>query len=166
MQDEKSHYVSVTGIVVRGGRYLIARRSSLQKSFPGKWTVPGGKLEKKDYLEKEKDTAEHWYNVLEHALRREVREETGLEIGRIKYLTSLAFMRPEGIPSLVISLYAEHASGDVKLNSELTDHAWVSLEEARNYDLIEGIFEEIEMLDSLLKGSEPGEWGKGKGNEA
>ena len=40
----------------------------------------------------------------------------------------------------------------------MTDHAWVTIEEAKEYDLIEGIYEELEMLDNHLKGDEIKEW--------
>ena len=49
MQDpEKAHYVVATGIIVKDGKFLIAKRSEKEKRWPGRWTVPGGKLEKKD----------------------------------------------------------------------------------------------------------------------
>lgn len=32
-------YLSVTAIVVKDGKYLIARRSEKEKNFPGLWTV-------------------------------------------------------------------------------------------------------------------------------
>lgn len=157
----KAHYVVVTGIVVKDGKFLIAKRSPNEKAFPDQWTVPGGKLELKDYESRKADTsAGQWYNVCEGLLRREVMEETGLEVKKIKYLTSLVFKRPDGIPTVVISLYADHHEGEVKLCPDLTDHAWVTLEEAKNYDLIDGIYEELEMLDQLLKGQEIGEWKK------
>ena len=153
------HIIAATAVIVKDGKYLITKRSLDKKAFPGKWTVPGGRLEILDYVNEPKDTSEHWYNVLEKLLRREVIEETGLEIKNIRYLTSMTFMRGED-PVLVVSLYADHDSGDVVLNEESVDHAWVNLEEAKSYDLIEGIYEEIEMLDKLLTGDRVGEWSK------
>ena len=158
--EDKLHYVVVTGIVVKDGKFLITKRSPNEKAFPNLWTVPGGKLELSDYKDKPKDTNSHWYNILENLLRREIKEETGLDVKNLKYLTSLTFIRPDNIPVVVISLFADHDGGEVKLNDESVDHAWVSLEEAKNYELIEGIYEELEMLDKVLKGEEAREWGK------
>ena len=59
-----------------------------------------------------------------------------------------------------MSYYAEHASGEVRLSHEMSEYAWVSAEEAKGYDLIDGIYEEIDMLDRMLKGEEVGEWKK------
>ncbi|MBR9691569.1 NUDIX domain-containing protein, partial [Candidatus Woesearchaeota archaeon] len=140
------------------GKFLIAKRSSTEKAFPNQWTVPGGKLEPQDYQNRPKDTSAQWYNVCEHLLRREIMEEVGLKVKDIKYLASLAFVRPDGIPTVVISLYADHDSGAVNLSDELTEHAWVTLEQAKEYDMIDGIYEELEMLDRVLKGEKVGEW--------
>jgi 8-oxo-dGTP pyrophosphatase MutT (NUDIX family) len=159
----KTHYVVVTGILVKNGKYLITKRANWEKAFPGQWTVPGGKLEVLDYVLKKKDTGSHWYNVLENLLKREIKEETGLEIKNIGYVTSLVYIRPDEIPCLIISLYAEPEEGDVKLCDALTGHAWVSLEEARGFELIEGIYEELEILDKFLKKGENMDW-KGSGN--
>ncbi|PIN90815.1 hypothetical protein COU60_00540 [Candidatus Pacearchaeota archaeon CG10_big_fil_rev_8_21_14_0_10_34_76] len=163
MQDpEKAHYVVATGIIVKDGKFLIAKRSEKEKRWPGRWTVPGGKLEKKDYVNRKTDTpGGQWYNVFEDLLRREVMEEVGIEIKNIKYLTSLSFLREDGIPTIVISLFADYDSGEITLNDELTEYCWVSLDEARDYDLIDGIYEELEMLDKHLKGEHIGEWKSG-----
>ena len=155
--DERNHHVAVTAVIVKDGRFLITKRANNREAFNDLWTVPGGKLEKSDY-DRPKDTEAHWYNVIEEALRREVREEVGLEIKNIKYLTNLTFMKKE-IPVLVFSMYADHHEGEVILDNESVDHAWVSLEEAKNYNLIAGIYEELEMLDRILKNQEVGEWG-------
>jgi len=161
MDPKRAHYVVVTGIVIKDGKYLITKRSDNEKSFPGKWTVPGGKLEADDYKKRNADTpAGQWYNICEDLLRREVMEETNLEIKNIRYLTSLVFVRPDGIPTVVLSLIADYHNGEVKLNEESIDHKWVTLEGAKQYDLIEGIYEELEMLDKSLKGEEIGEWKK------
>ena len=147
------HAVSITAILVnKEGKFLIAKRADFKKNWPGMWTVPGGKLEKKDYENRKFDTkASHWYNVIENTIRREVKEEVGLELGSVEYLVSLAFMRADDIPAVVISLYSEDYSGEVVLNDELVEYKWVNLEEAKNYDLIEGIYEELEIADKKLK---------------
>jgi 8-oxo-dGTP pyrophosphatase MutT (NUDIX family) len=156
------HYVVVTGILERDGKYLIAKRADWEKAFPGRWTVPGGKLEVLDYVLRQKDTASHWYNVLEDLLKREIMEEVGLEIQGIGYVTSLVYLRDDKIPCLIISLFAEPKTEEVKLCNALTEYAWITLEEAKNYDLIEGIYEEIEILDKKLKTGRMEEWGSNK----
>ena len=147
------HEVVVTAIVVKNGKYLITRRSPLKKRFGGMWTVPGGKLETSDYINLPKDTKDYWYNVLEQVLRREVKEETGLAIKNIEYITSLATIHADGAPSLVISCMADWESGEIALQESETDkYAWVSLEEAKDYELLDGIYDELEMAEARRKG--------------
>ncbi|MDD5254244.1 MAG: NUDIX domain-containing protein [Candidatus Nanoarchaeia archaeon] len=156
----KAHYIAITGIIIKDGKYLIAKRSPEERVFPNLWTVPGGKLEATDYINRPKDTSAHWYNIFEDALKREVLEEIGLKIKNLRYLTSLSFIGPNNIPNIVVSLFADHHEGEVKLSKDLTDYRWVTLEEAKNYELIEGIYEEIEMLDKILKGEKIESWKK------
>lgn len=147
------HEVVVTAIVVKEGKYLLTRRSPAKKRFGGMWTVPGGKLETSDYVNLPKDTKDYWYNVLEQVLRREVKEETGLTIKNIEYVTSLATIHADGAPSLVISCMADWESGEVVLQESETDkYAWVSLKEAKDYELLDGIYDELEMAETRRKG--------------
>ena len=154
------HYVVVTGILVRDGKYLIAKRAAWEKVSPGKWTVPGGKMKVLDYALKKKDTTQHWYAVLEDVLRREIEEEVGLTIENIGYVTSMVYIRPDEVPCLIVSLFADAKEGEVKLCPALTEYAWVTLEEAQQYDLIEGIGDELTMLDAFLKTGKHMVWKK------
>lgn len=150
--DPRIHFVAITAIVVRDGKFLIAKRSESEKAFPGKWTVPGGKLVLSEYDKLPKTSEDHpqWYNVVEWVVRREVREEVGLEIGKPNYLCDLVFVRPDGYPVLVLSYWAEYAGGEAVPGKDLTEVAWVTAEEAKGYDLIDGIAEEIADVAKLI----------------
>jgi len=158
MENQFLHEVAITAIIVKDKKYLIIRRSKNKKRFPGMWTVPGGKLETGDYLLLPKDTKEYWYNVLERTLRREVKEEVGIEIDNIEYVTSLATVHKDGSPSLVISCLADYTSGKIKLQPEESDDfAWVDLKEAKKYKLIDGIYDELVMAEQKRQGKKV-EW--------
>ena len=60
----RSPIPAVAGVIVRDGEILLVRRGV--EPSKGKWSVPGGSVE--------------WGETLVEALKREVREETGLEI--------------------------------------------------------------------------------------
>ncbi|MEX0652003.1 MAG: NUDIX domain-containing protein [Candidatus Paceibacterota bacterium] len=153
------HEVPITAIIVKDGKYLLIRRVKTKKKFPGMWTVPGGRLEPADYQDSPKDTEHHWYNIVEKTLKREVREEVGLEIEDIEYLTSITMMVGE-YPSLILSFIARYKSGEVLLQEEELDKAeWVTLEEAKEYDLIEGIYDELVMAENHQRGIK-GAWQK------
>jgi 8-oxo-dGTP pyrophosphatase MutT (NUDIX family) len=153
MENQYLHEVVITAIIVKDSKFLITRRSANKKRFPGMWTVPGGKLETKDYINIPKNTEFYWYNVLEQVLKREVHEEVGLEIDNIEYITSLATVHKDGNPSLVISCIAKYVSGDVILQADETDDfKWVTADEAKEFNLIDGIHDEIVMADNHIKG--------------
>ncbi len=150
MSDDKIFYVSVTGIVVKDGKFLITKRSENEKAFPGKWTVPGGKMQRADYVLKPKNAGGLWYEVAEDVMRREIKEEVNLDVHNIRYVTSIAYERPDGHHCVILSYACDHKSGDVKLCPALTGHAWVSLEEAKKYDLIDGIYDELVLVSKNL----------------
>ena len=123
----------------------------IEEVFPNRWGVPGGGLEMADYINTPKTTPDAWYGAVENSLKREIKEEVGLEVEKPKYLLDLVFIRQDGIPVVTLSYYCDWKSGEVKLNEENTDYKWVTLEEAENYDLIEGILDEIKMVDKIKK---------------
>lgn len=151
LKDKELHRITSTAIIYKNHKYLLLQRSFEKKAFPGKWTVPGGGLEVDDYINTPKTTSDHWYFAIVKSLRREIKEETNLEVGKIKYLLDIAFIRPDGIPAIILSFYCPYKSGEVKLDEDNVNHAWVTDEEAKNYDLVEGLLEEIEMVEKILK---------------
>lgn len=90
------------------------------------WTVPGGKVHQSDYTKTPRETKEYWYNVLEKGLKREVKEEAGIDIKNIWYLTSLARLTTEEHGSLVLSFIAEYNGGEICLEDNMIDYAWVT----------------------------------------
>jgi 8-oxo-dGTP pyrophosphatase MutT (NUDIX family) len=149
---EKTNYVSITGIIRKDGKYLICKRSPNEKAFPNMWCVPGGKIEQKDFINTPKDTKDHWLDIFEKTLKKEILEETNLKIKNIGYVSSLVFIRPNGFSTIIVSLYADYDSGNIQLsNEELVDYSWVGLEEAKEYDLIENIYEQISAVDDKYR---------------
>jgi len=151
IQNKDLHRISSTAIIHKDGKYLLVQRNFNKKAFPGKWTVPGGGLEVDDYINLPASGAGQWYNAIELSLRREIKEETGLEVGKLNYLIDIAFIRPDGIPVVILSYWTDYKSGEVKLDEDNVEYAWVTAEEAGNYGLIEGILEEIKMVDKIIK---------------
>jgi 8-oxo-dGTP pyrophosphatase MutT (NUDIX family) len=146
IKDKKLHYISITGKIFRAdGRVLIVKRSPTEKNYPNRWILPGGKLTTDDYVNLQPNSDGLWYNVLEKALKRELKEEANLDVANVDYLVDMAFIRGDGIPTLIMACTSDYVCGDVKLPPELTDFAWVNLEEAKNYDLIAGVYAELQL---------------------
>lgn len=149
MKKEYAHYVVATAIIMFGDRFLIVKRSRDEEAMGSLWGLPGGKLNISDYSERSKNTSHHWHNVLDLVLMRECKEEVGLEIRNIKYIKNLVFLRPDNTPTIVFSFMADFAGGKVTLNHEHEDFAWVDVKEARSFDLIEGLYDELVAATSL-----------------
>jgi len=132
-----------TAIIIKDNKFLITKRSENEKHYGGMWTVPGGKLDRDDYLLIKKNSANLHYNVLENTIKREVLEEVNLEIKDIDYVTSIVFEREGNIPTMIISLSCKYKSGEVRLDKDSVDYKWVTIEEAKNYALIDGIYDEL-----------------------
>jgi 8-oxo-dGTP diphosphatase len=98
--------VVVAVIVDSKGRLLVSQRS-LSSAAPGKWQNPGGKVE---------DNENHY-----EALKREVKEETGMDI---KAMSKLLFRFSDHENKFEVYFYKVEASGQPKakepdkLNSE------------------------------------------------
>ncbi|MBI2666524.1 NUDIX domain-containing protein [Candidatus Woesearchaeota archaeon] len=160
-KQNKLFYLVANAVIFRNsdGRCLILKRSHSEKVHPNKYCVPGGKLEWKD-LPVDKPTRRNgdvldYENAVEELLSREAREEAGIEIDLsqgMQYINSVAFIRPDGIPVVLVKFAVLYKSGEVSLEKgAFTDFAWVNAEEVKQYDCIEGIKEEVEKTIEVLK---------------
>src|SRR5690606_8334909 len=65
--------------------------------------------------------------TIEHAVRRETFEESGIRIGRVRYHASQPWPMPH---SLMIGCYAEATSSEIKIDQqEIADCRWFSRED-------------------------------------
>ena len=117
IKNKELHRITSTAIIYKEKdgvfKYLITQRSLEKKAFPGKWTVPGGGLETDDYTNTPADVNGQWYNAIESSLRREVKEEVNLVVGKMKFLLDITFIIPGGTPAIILSYYGPYESGKV-----------------------------------------------------
>jgi len=130
------HHVAVTAFIVNktGTKCLIVKRREGETAFPGKWAFVGGKLERGERLE--------------DALRREIKEEVGLEIkGRPEFFSDWTFIRPDDVNVVAVCFKVKVKSEDVKLQkSAFTDYRWVNAGEVQELDCIKGMKEQIKQV--------------------
>ncbi|MDO8561057.1 MAG: NUDIX domain-containing protein [bacterium] len=129
---------------------LILKRSETEGEGPGLWTVPGGKLQLCDLGEKVSGASSHnvWMDVLNRAILREIREETGIlerEIHPILLPSrEKIFIRKDGTPTLVFVFWTLSYYGtEVRLGEGATEHRWVREGELDGYTFIGNVKDDI-----------------------
>lgn len=151
-KEDKLFYFVANVLVYRkeDGRCLILKRDDREKVHPGRWATPGGKMEWGDFdlakpMRMNGDVIDY-LNSIERLLARETREEAGIELeDDFRYINSNTFIRPDGIPVVLVKLAAPYKSGDIVLEEgSFTDHAWVNAEEVKGYACIDGVHFEVE----------------------
>ncbi|MBR9691030.1 NUDIX domain-containing protein [Candidatus Woesearchaeota archaeon] len=108
--------VGVGVFVLKNGKFLIGKR--INAHGEGSWSLPGGHLE--------------FNEELEDCAKREVIEETNVNIKKIKVLTvTNDIFKKEGKHYITIFLLSDYESGDVKVMEpeKCQGWRWVSWED-------------------------------------
>jgi ADP-ribose pyrophosphatase YjhB (NUDIX family) len=109
------------GFLVRDGRVLLARRA--REPFLGLWDVPGGFLEPGESLE--------------DGVRRELHEETGLDVVVGSYLVSLPDVYgPDGEATLNCYFECSAGEGEPQPADDVSELRWFARDELPGRDRI------------------------------
>jgi len=119
-----THAVIVKTYIWRDGKVLLLKRRDDDDIYPGFWDTPGGGL--------------HEGESALDGLKREVFEETGLELSHARPLSTWSYGT-----SLGISFLAKDPGGEVQLSSEHTAFQWVSSQELNAFQTAENLKREI-----------------------
>jgi 8-oxo-dGTP diphosphatase len=116
----------VYGLAVRvlladqNGKILILKRSTDSKTNPGKWELPGGKVDQGESFD--------------HALIREVYEETNLKIS-LEHVVGASEQNLHIIRAVHIIMSGKIVEGELNLSDEHDGYAWVTIETLPDYEL-------------------------------
>lgn len=124
MNEEQSKHFSLSlkAIVLDGERRcLLLRRSAASKNNPGKWEFPGGKMDRGESFDE--------------TLKREVREETSLEIHLIRPLETAMVTLPN-CHVVYLFMLAGALPGEVCLSEEHDLYQWTGARELQHVDLV------------------------------
>ncbi len=103
------------GVMIwKDGKVLLGKRNGSHGK--GEYSVPGGHLEFKESFEE--------------CARRETREETGIEIGEIKFLCVMNIDKHEGRQDMTLGVITDWKSGEAKIMepNKCDDWSWYDLD--------------------------------------
>ena len=112
--------------VVSEGRVLLVERG--RGALVGRWAVPGGRVE--------------WGETLEDAARREVREETGLDVRLGPVVWAGEYIGPGDPPSwhyTLVDFVGYQVGGSLSAGDDARDARWVTLSEAQDLPLADSM---------------------------
>jgi 8-oxo-dGTP diphosphatase len=125
-------FLAVSAVIVRDGRVLVVRRARA----PAKqiYTLPGGVVEAGE--------------TLIEAVRREIREETGLEIEPVALAGHREFIvrdESERVSRhfVILSFASRWTAGEAVLNDELEEARWIHPSELSGLATTEGLADVI-----------------------
>jgi 8-oxo-dGTP diphosphatase len=123
----------VGGVVIEDGRILLIQRG--RPPGEGLWAVPGGKV--------------HLGETMTGAVRREVFEETGLQVrpGRVVWAgDSIGPGEPPDWHFCLVDFLCEVEGGELVAGDDAMTAAWVELGEASSLPLTPTMFDLLDVL--------------------
>lgn len=121
----------VVSAVIRNNKkqILLGKKPKDHGVYPGQWGIPGGGIEENE--------------TLEQALKREIKEETGLSIKDVEplvfnaYKVTKKFRNRPSIKMYMIALTykCNMSGGKVTPNDEFEQLKWVDEKDLKEYDL-------------------------------
>jgi len=123
------YIVNTAGIIYNElNQFLLIKRSDTDKQVPGIYAYPAGKADAEVYTD----------NILEKNLKREVKEETGVNIEKIEYLHSELFQRTSGEWVVIIHFLAKYKNGVLKAEdtNEISEVKWMNLKEIQTVNTL------------------------------
>jgi len=131
--------VAMKGVIVHDSRVLILRESATygDGTQRGRYHMPGGRINPGENFE--------------DGLRREIKEETGLEV-KVEYPIYVGEWRPviRGVPHQIVAtfLVCKSKTDKVRLSSEHDDYKWIDPRDRSSYDIMDP---EWDVIDRYAK---------------
>ena len=122
--------LAVKGIIRKGDKILVLKRSVADDHKPGAWETVGGGMDDQ--------------SSPQEALKREIKEETDLEVEVNEPFNVFTFTKDTGEFKIGITFACTYVSGEVNLSGEHSEYKWIKPEEFNKLDSISSLYDEIE----------------------
>jgi 8-oxo-dGTP diphosphatase len=128
--------IAVSGLLLKKNKILLVQRKSPPSI--GRWSVPGGVVEKGEFLKE--------------AIKREFFEETSLSVEVVKLLTVYEKIEvgadKVGYHYVILLYFLEYLNGSLKANDDAQDACFFSKDEILELNLTDGL---IDVLNDVLE---------------
>ena len=114
---ENNTRIAVKAFIINNGKLLILKRADNDVHKPGIWEIPGGRIENNEDLIT--------------ALKREVKEETGLDIIVSRRLSIRHFTRDDKEEIEMHIFLSNSVNEEVKLSDEHILFEWIEIEKCK-----------------------------------
>jgi 8-oxo-dGTP diphosphatase len=128
----RSPVVGVGGVASQDGSILLVRRGTPPSE--GLWSVPGGKVE--------------WGEPLAEAVRREVLEETGLDV-EVGPVAGVVERIDEGFHYVIVDYFVRVLGGTLEAGGDVRDARWVPEAEIESLPLAPGLADTLREFGTL-----------------
>ena len=117
--------MAVKAVIIKGNKILFMKRSQkeMERSYMNRheiWDFPGGSV--------------RFFETAEKGLRREIKEETGLDVMIIQPFHVYDAIR-EQVHLTICTYFCEYSKGEVRLSGEHAAYLWLDIKELDLYDI-------------------------------
>lgn len=134
VQIKKEPRNAAKAFIIDNRKLLLLKRASNDVQMPSVWEIPGGRLELGE------DPTE--------GIKREVLEETGLDIDILQILDVRHFTRADGQVITMLIFVCKPKNNDIRLSHEHSAFDWIPIENAKD-KITEFFHQEIDIFNNL-----------------
>src|SRR5262245_12261274 len=134
--------VAVAYVIEKDGSVLLLRRSPLKDHAPGEWETGSGRVESGE--------------TPEAAIRREVREETGLQVEIVAPVDTFHFYRGAAREETIgIAFWCRYVGGELVMSEEHDRAEWVDFDQAVPLLIGNGAARAVETIARNVRNARP-----------
>ena len=135
----------VCGIIQEADKLILGKKAKGRPPYPDVWHTPGGGTENKELSEKLFNTKDYDNEYFHQELKREMKEELGVEINNIKNIVPKFRSSPreaetqnkegETTHYYFLEYLCDYAGGELKPDDDIAEAKWVNRNDLKEINL-------------------------------